>query len=83
MTEEKMDKTIALLQEIRDLQSVALERQARLLEISEKMFARADEQYDRASQLTSKAEVLQDRGLKAIKWVFILGIVAIALVVFL
>lgn len=83
MTEEKVDKTIALLQEIRDLQSVALERQARLLEISEKMFVRADEQYERASQLTSKAEALQDRGLKAIKWVFILGVVAIVLVVIL
>ena len=83
MTEEKVDKTIALLQEIRDLQSVALERQARLLEISEKMFVRADEQYERASQLTSKAEALQDRGLKAIKCVFILGVVAIALVVIL
>ena len=61
MTEEKVDKTIALLQEIRDLQSVALERQARLLEISEKMFVRADEQYERASQLTSKAEALHAR----------------------
>jgi len=82
MTEEKIEKVIALLQEMRDAQALALERQARQIEISETMMARADEQYENASRLTAKAEALQDRGLKAIKWVAILGAIAVALVVF-
>lgn len=82
MTDEKIDKVIALLQEMRDAQAVALERQARQVEISEKTMARADEQYERAARLTSKAEALQDRGFTAIKWVLVLGVVAIALVLY-
>lgn len=82
MTDEKIDTVIALLQELRDAQAVALERQARQVEISEKMMARADEQYERAARLTTKAELLQDRGLTAIKWVLVLGVVAIALVLY-
>lgn len=82
MTEEKIDKALALLQEMRDAQALALTQQARQLEISEKMMARADEQYERAARLTTKAEALQDRGLKAIKWLVVVAVVAIALVIF-
>lgn len=81
LTEEKVEKIVALLQEMRDAQVLALERQARQIEISEKMMALAVEQYEKASHITNRAEIIQDKGLKAIKWIAVLGCLLLALLV--
>ncbi len=81
MSQEKADQVLELLQKIHQAQLTALDRQARQLEISETLLARTEEQYNRASQITHKAEAIQEKAGKAIKALMILGAVAIVLVV--
>lgn len=81
MSQEKADQVLELLQKIHEAQLTALDRQARQLEISEILLARTEEQYNRASQITNKAEAIQEKAGKAIKALMILGAVAIVFVV--
>ncbi len=82
MSEEKTDRIIALLQEMQTTQQHMQALQKRQLDIAEQLHARAEEQYERAARLTSKAEALQDRGLKAVIWLVALATIAIALLAF-
>jgi hypothetical protein len=59
MSQEKIDEVILLLKEIRDGQSLSLERQARQLEIQEGLKARTDEQFEKANRLNDKAVAIQ------------------------
>ena len=81
MSQEKADQVLELLQKIHQAQLTALDRQARQLEISEILLARTEEQYNRASQITNKAEAIQEKAGKAIKALMILAAVAIVIIV--
>jgi len=81
MTEDNQKAIIALLQEIRDNQKIALERQARLLELSEENFARASGQLTKARQLTDTAERIQLRAIRILKWLPALVVLLVVLIV--
>ena len=72
MTDEP--ETITLLREIRDNQRLQLERQAEALELQRRQFDMARVQIERAGQLQNRAEALQGRagkGLKFILWIVV------------
>lgn len=81
MTEDNQKAIIALLKEIRDNQKIALERQARLLALSEENFARAHEQLKKAHHLTDTAERIQRRGIQILKWLPALVVLMVVLIV--
>lgn len=81
MSQEKIDQALQILQKINDAQNTALERQARQLEISEILLARTEQQYENANKITSRAEALQDKGAKAIRFLMVFAVLAISLLV--
>jgi len=82
MNEEQAQKIISLLQEIKILHATANDRQSKQLEISELLLARSNEQFEKASRIQVKAEALQDRAGKVLKWLipFLTFAIIIALI---
>lgn len=60
---------VELLREMRDNQRLALQRQEEALAMQREQIALVRQQYDRAERINARAEALQDRGARVVRFI--------------
>lgn len=66
MSEQDMQRLVAVLEEIRDNQKIQLERQAEAFALQREQFAMVQKQYERTERIQDRAEALQNMSAKLV-----------------